>query len=155
MQNNDFLAEWREYAELAEILNEQVTGRSLSAWNRLSPESQDVVRSIAKYAAKRQPIRMLYRPKVTTGKPVYRTVHPYSLRVRDIHVDGYHRPKRPTVVFFAYDANNANNPNPGNEKPTIKNFVADRIITVRPARGKYVVKWSVEFEDEGKSDAAG
>lgn len=148
--DGEYLNEWQKF-ELSTMLNEQVTGRSMEAWNRLGVETQNVVRQIAKYADSRTPIRILYRPKVTTNKAVYRTVHPYSLRIRDVHVNGYHTKKVPTVVLFAYDMHNRMNPNPGNEKPTIKNFVADRIITVRPMRGKYQDKWDVEMYDDEKA----
>ena len=134
--------------ELTATLLEQVKGESRAAYNRLSPNGKNIVKAIAEYGARHQPIRIRYNPKVTTGKPVYRTLHPYSLRVRDIYVDGYQEKKRPTIVFFGFDAHNQMNKNPGNKKPTIKNFVVDRIITVAAARGEFEPQWEVEFVDD-------
>jgi len=114
------------------------TGRSQTAWNRLDADTQDMMVFIAKAAKARQLVRIRYTPKVTTGTTVNRTVRPYSLRIRNIHVNGYDQPAVPTVVFFGYDA----------FARTIKMFVADRVGTVERTGREYDPQWAVEFESK-------
>jgi hypothetical protein len=110
-------------------------GDSLPAWKKLSSNAKEVIMSIASFARERKPVRIRYSTKVTTGKPVYRTIYPYSLRTRQIHVNGYGAPKVNTPVLFGYDP----------FKGTIKMFVIDRIRTVLARPGQYTPKWDVEF----------
>jgi len=111
------------------------TGQSTDPWDALSPNTQRMAQTIAAAARDRQTIRIRYRPKVTTGNAVYRTLQPYSLRWRNIHVNGYDQPPVMTPVFFGYDE----------FAQTVKMFVLDRIITIERKPKRYAPKWPVEF----------
>jgi len=111
-------------------------GKSRAVWGYLNSRSKEIIEFIAGAARSRKAVRIFYRPKVTDDRKVYRTVFPYSLRVRNIHVNGYDKPPKKTVVFFGYDDN----------KSTIKMFVVDRIRTVAFAKKTYRPRWPVEFE---------
>ncbi len=111
---------------------------SVDPWRSLDADTQFVVAAIADAARNRQLVRIRYRPKVTTGNAVYRTVAPYSLRWRFIHLNGYDAPPVRTPVFFGYDP----------YKGTIKMFVAARIISVERTGREFSPQWDVEFESK-------
>lgn len=107
--------------------------------SRLSKDQLQILLFIAQAARQQRAVRIRYRDKITTGKPVYRTVHPYSLRIRDVHDHGYGKPKVPTIMFFGFDEYDRK------EGPTIKNFVLDRIRSVEWSPRKFVPKWKLEL----------
>jgi len=116
-------------------------GKSAVPWSRLGRAQKEFLADLVASARAGKMIRIYYTPKVTTGKPVYRTILPFSVRMRNVHVNGYDQPSVPTVVLFGYDVYDT-------EGATIKMFVVDRIknatfgkrtLTNPPA-------WPIEFE---------
>lgn len=122
-------------------------GPSSPFWDDLDPETREMISAIADAARRRQAVRIYYRDKVTTqpggsdaGRPsrVYRTIFPYSLRTRMVHIHGYDKPPVPTIVFFGWDPYAI-------EGPTIKMFVSSRILSVEYMGKVYTPKWAIEF----------
>jgi len=119
-------------------------GISSHVWNLVSTDTKPVLMALAAAAREHSTVRIRYVPKVTKWPKhvaVYRTVEPYSIRVRRIHVNGYDNPPKPTVVFFGYDKFDE-------DGETIKMFVLDRIITVTYKGRKFSPRWAVEFESK-------
>jgi len=117
------------------------TYKSVSPWSQLTDSQKTFIGSIVKRAREGMMIRIYYTPKVTTGKPVYRTILPYSVRVRNIHVRGYDNPPQPTVVLFGWDPYDK-------DGKTIKMFVVDRIKNAIIGKRKLrnYPDWPIEFE---------
>ena len=122
------------------------TGPTRGPWKGLDPDTRALMVGLADAARRHEMVRIYYRPKITTqrggadfGRPthVYRSVAPYSVRWRRVHVDGYDRPPRRVPVLFGYDM----------YKKSIKMFVADRIQNVTYIGRKFSPKWPVEWEE--------
>lgn len=110
-------------------------------FRHLDKDTRSFILDLAKWAALHKTIRLYYGPKVTTGRQVYRTIHPYSLRVRTIHTDGkfpdnYKNPPRPVIVLFGYDP----------YEKTIKMFVVNRVKNFEYRGNEFTPRWPVEFE---------
>jgi len=130
------------------------TGPSRGPWKGLDPDTRALLIGLADAARRHTMVRIYYRPKVQTaaGGPqtdrpaqVYRSVAPYSVRWRSVHVDGYDRPPRRVPVLFGYDT----------YRKTIKMFVADRIQNVAYIGRKFSPQWPVEWESEADGLAHG
>lgn len=113
-----------------------VTGKSMWAWSMITSEQRKMIKFIGEIARKRRAVRISYKNKVTTGKSVNRTIFPYSLRTRLIHINGYSRPKVVTPVLFGYDP----------YKGTIKMFVIAKIRSASTSGKKYTPRWRVELQ---------
>lgn len=133
----NFLAELGAIQSLNETDEMNGYPQTIEAWSKLRQEEKEIIEFIGELAQKSQPVRIYYNPKVTTDKTVNRTIYPYSLRMREIHVNGYDMPKVNTPVLFGYDP----------FKKTIKMFVIARIGNVSVARGNFQPQWDVELEE--------
>lgn len=104
-------------------------------FQKLPKDTQEFLDDLADWSQRNNTVRIYYNPKVTTGRPVYRTIEPYSLRLRNIHVNGYKRPPVKTIVLFGFDP----------YKKTIKMFVVDRIRSFEFQGKEFKPRWPVEF----------
>lgn len=124
-------------------------GITAKVWKHVSDEMRDVVTAIADAARDGRVVRIRYRPKVTEwprNVAVYRSIAPYSLRVRSIHTKGYDSPPEPTIVLFGYDKY-------AKGGPSIKMFVVDRIINVEHRGQTFSPRWDVEWENRSLQGA--
>lgn len=108
--------------------------------NILDSDTKKFISELMDWASQGKTVRITYTPKVTNGKKVQRTIEPYSLRLRNIHVNGkfpdnYKKPSKPTVVLFGYDI----------VEKSIKMFVCDRIVNYEFKGREFKPRWPVEY----------